>query len=84
MAVRCRPALEHETQGNNTFEFLHMDEQNKCVSIHNARLGGKKAYGFDIVMDQKISQKKVFEVSGVQNLVKHVIDVSVSQINLLF
>jgi hypothetical protein len=47
--------LEHETQGNNTFEFLHMDEQNKCVSIHNARLGGKKAYGFDIVMDQKIA-----------------------------
>ena len=55
-----------------TFLFVQ-----NSFSAWNERTNSYKNANFDIVLDQNVTQSAVFNQSGMYNLVKHVIDVSV-------
>ena len=46
-------------------------------SAWNDRTNSYKNANFDIVLDQSVTQAKVFDQAGIYGLVKHVIDVSI-------
>lgn len=72
--MRCRPPLDFEHKAGHTFEKLIVDSNAKGVSAWNDRTNGYKNANFDIVLDQSVTQAKVFDQSGMYGLVKHVID----------
>lgn len=61
VAVRCRPALRNEIEAGNTFKKLICDEGAKGVSAWNERTNAYKTSKFDIVLDQDVTQNRVFE-----------------------
>lgn len=64
--------MEREIKENHTFEKLIIDTGAQGVSAWNERTNSYKTAEFDIVMDPTITQGKVFDMTGISEIVKHV------------
>jgi len=70
VAVRVRPALEHELSKGNTFNNLKVDKENHMINAFNERHNSYKNAAFDILFDTDTTQGQVFADCGCNNMVK--------------